>query len=274
MQLVLGCHPSLPFAFTNGPTEPTPPPLRGLPVPPRLATQQLHQGYQQFAALITYWLRRAHLSGAQLPMIAAWALGEQGWLDSSKVSRIRNSRLTRGCSLQNLMAFGAANEAIWLWQTRGKEACWERHGPHTIWGIKDIWMDGAAWLHVPDQPTLPLEFADFAEVLVGLLDLPYLGAAEVPPDDIGALSSKLRDLLAEPLASHAPNDRARVLLDAYPSRDANRQSRLIGLVLAGGILTRGELESELFALAEVLRTLRGLPEGSYGPSELTRELAG
>ncbi len=36
--------------------------------------------------------------------------------------------------------------------------------------------------------------------------------------------------------------------------------------------SKAELEKELFFLAETARSLRGLPEGEYGPAELHAEL--
>ena len=207
--------------------------------------------------------------------IACWGLGEKSWLDSAVISRIENGRQARGCSLKNLLAFEVANLAIHLWQTQGKEACWERFGPHTVWGVRDQWLDEAIWLPVPDQPQEPMEFADFAEVLIGRLQVPYLGTVALGDGDAEAMSARLSDLLNAAIAAQglSPREAMRELLASYPTKDPDRQSRLMAVALGTGELTREELEAELYALAETLRALRELPPGSYGPGELARELS-
>jgi hypothetical protein len=196
-------------------------------------------------------------------------------LHSPIISRIENDRLSRGCSLKQLLAFGAANGAIWSWQTEGVKAAWARYGPHTDWAVKSEWLDDAIWLPVPDDQTHPLEFADLAEVLVGRLELPYLGAVSLGHADAEAMSGRLSDLLNAAIATQAlpPREGLAALMAAYPTRDPNRQSRLMALLMGSGRLSRDELESELYAMAETLRVLRDLPAGSYGPGDLAAELS-
>ena len=243
--------------------------------PQRLASQQLVQGHLTFGALISYWRGRSRLSGNQMTAIASWGLGERSWLDSAVISRIENGRQARGCSLKNLLAFDAANAAIHLWQTKGAQACWGRYGPHTVWGVRDEWLSEAIWLPVPDQPQHPLEFSDFAEVLVGRTELPYLGTVSLGDGDAEAMSNRLSDLLNGLLTSSGlgPREGLKALLLAYPTKDPDRQSRLMALVMGNGELSRDELEAELYALAETVRALRDLNPGSYGPGDLARELS-
>jgi len=274
MKLTIGSHPDVPHPFSNGPEEPTPSP-RGLPASPRLASQQLVQGYLTFGALVSYWRGRSSLSGSQMAAIAAWGLGERGWLDSGRISRIENARQARGCSLKELLAFDAANQAIWTWQVQGQQAAWARFGPHTVWGLRDEWLSESIWLPAPDQPAEALEFADFAEVLVGRLELPYLGSVALGDADADTMSARLSDLLNGLLTASGlgPREGLKTLLAAYPTRDADRQSRLMAVVMGSGTLAREELEAELYALAETIRQLRDLGPGAYGPGDLARELS-
>jgi hypothetical protein len=274
MKLTVGTHPDIPFPFSNGPEDPTPPPM-GLSEAPRLADQQLLSGFMAMGALVSYWRGRSALSGSQLSAIAAWGLGQNGWLDSSIVSRIENARQSRGCSLKNLLAFDAANQAIWTWQIQGQQAAWGRFGPHTVWGLRDQWLQDAIWLPVADEPEHPLEFEDFAAVLVGRSELPYLGTVSLGQGDAAAMSERLSDLLNALLTATnlGPREALKALLTAYPTKDPDRQSRLMALVMGSGSLSRDELEAELYALAEAIRSLRDLAPGGYGPGDLARELS-
>jgi hypothetical protein len=247
----------------------------GLPEAPRLMDQQLVSGFMAMGALVSYWRGRSELSGSQLSAIAAYGLGQSGWLDSSMVSRIENARQARGCSLKNLLAFDAANQVIHAWQTEGQQAVWARWGPHTVWGVREQWLQEAIWLPVADQPQHPLEFEDFAAVLVGRSELPYLGTVSLGQGDSQAMSDRLSDLLNALLTSTGlgPREALKALLTAYPTKDPDRQSRLMALVMGSGSLSRDELEAELYALAEAIRSLRDLSPGGYGPGDLARELS-
>lgn len=239
-------------------------------------TQQLVEGHLTFGALISYWRGRSRLSGNQMVAIANWGIGEKSWLDSAVISRIENGRQARGCSMKNLLAFDRINDIIHTWQTKGKEACWDRFGLHTVWEVRDSWLEDAIWLQVPDQPEHPMEFADFAEVLVGKLPVPYLGTVALGDADAKRMSAKLSDLLNAAMKAQGPTDlreATRQLLMSYPAKDADRQSRLMALVLGQGELTREELQAEVYPLAETLRVLRKLPPGGYGPADLAAELS-
>lgn len=238
-------------------------------------SQQLVQGYMTFGALIRYWRGRSRLSGAQLEAIADWGLGERGWLNTGVLSRIERATQTRGCGLKHLLAFDAANAAIHTWQVRGRQEAWARFGPHTVWGVRDEWLDEAIWLPAPDHPDEAMEFADFAEVLVGRMEVPYLGNVVLRDGDAEAMSSRLSDLLNEAIGDRglSPRQAMKTLLAAYPTKDSDRQSRLIALVMGSGGLSRDELEAELYAVSEALRDLRGLTPGSYGPGDLAAELS-
>ena len=244
-------------------------------LPPRRMAQQLVQGHLTFGALISYWRGRSRLSGNQLVAIANWGLGEKSWLDSAVISRIENGRQARGCSMKNLLAFDAANQVINLWQTDGKEACWDRFGLHTVWGVSDQWIEEAIWLPVPKEPEHAMEFADFAEVLVGLMAVPYLGTVVLGDVDAEVMSGRLSDLLNAAITAQglSPREAMKELLKSYPTKDPDRQSRLMAVSLGQGEFTREELESELYALSEAIRALRELPPGSYGPGELAAELS-
>ena len=128
---------------------------------------------------------------------------------------------------------------------------------------------------VADQPQLPLEFADFAEVLVGRTELPYLGIATLGQGNSQEMSDRLSDLLNALLTATGlgPREALKALLTAYPTKDPDRQSRLMALVMGSGQLSRDELEAELYALAEAIRSLRDLSPGGYGPGDLARELS-
>jgi hypothetical protein len=64
----------------------------------------------------------------------------------------------------------------------------------------------------------------------------------------------------------------RQLLAAYPAADEARRERFQSVILGQVRLTRDELQSELLAIAEAVRVMRGLPLGRYGPAELLAEL--
>jgi hypothetical protein len=242
--------------------------------PSRIDTQ-LQRGVSAIGAVLTYWMGRSGHDGGQLVRLASWALGEDGCLDTGQISRIRNARLARGCNLKNLLAFDAVNVALWTWQIKGQQAAWERYGPHTPHGIRELWLDDGHWLPVPEDTTEPLQFPDFADILAGRLELPYIGGVALVSGDAQVVSEALSDLLNADLQATGlpPREGLRKLLEAYPIQDADRRSRLMALVVGTGIMTRDELETELHALSEAIRAVRGLKPGSYGPGHLTEELS-
>lgn len=273
MKITAGAHPDLPMPFSNGP-EPPPEPVRGLAEPLRLATERHDEGRKALAAMVGHWMVRSGLSLEQLSLIAAWGLNERGIMDKSILSRIRTGAKTRGASLPQVDALAAANMAIWLWQVRGKQKAWARLGPHSGWGVKDEWLDSASWLAHPEHPNEPLEFADMAEVMVGYLDLPYVGPAPLSAADSRTASSELPRLLDRLAAERGWGAMAGVrnLIAAYPVGDRGRQQRMRRVIVGEQLLSGDELAGELHAISEMVRQVRQLKPGEYGPRELQAEL--
>ena len=111
-------------------------------------------------------------------------------------------------------------------------------------------------------------------MLVGRLELPYLGNRLLLPGDQRLTAEHLAELLDRTItaAGLSPMEGIRRLLAAYPTSDDDRRDRFRALLLGETQLTRDELQAELLAIAEAVRVLRGLALGSYGPAELTAEL--
>jgi len=240
---------------------------------PLLPSVRHEQGRNAVAGLVNYWLTRSKLSHDQFSAIASWALGERGLIDTTTLSRLPNNRQPRGASYKNLDAFAAANELIWCWQTQGQADCLKLYGTFSGWGVVEDWLADAIWLPRPDDETKPLRFAEFAEVMVGRLVLPYLGDAELSPADVTRMNDALLELL-ERLCVERKLGSIRgpqQLMEAYPATDRARRMRFRALI-GGERLNAGELELELHALAETVRTVRGLKEGEYGAPELMAEL--
>lgn len=272
MKINAGSHPDLPFPFSNGPEDPLPSP-RGLDEPLPLASERHEQGVQRLKDLLNFWLGRSGMAHEQLVAIAAWGAGEPGMIDTTAISRIRNGRQTRGASLRHLDAMAAANRAIWLYHSVGPEGARAELGPHSSWGIKDAWLDAAIWLPHPENESEPLAFPDFASILAGHMELPYLGRSLSPIDAI-RLNDGLAHLLEALIADQGwgPREAITRLLEAYPANDTARRQRLRGLIFGDVRLSKEELEAELFSLAEMIRVVRGLKPGSYGPNQLRQEL--
>jgi hypothetical protein len=274
MKITAGAHPDLPFPFTNGPEPPSSEPVGQLAEPLRLASMRHENGIRQLSAMLNYWLTRSGLAYEQLLAIASWGLNEQGMLDKGTLSRIRKGNRTYGASVRHLDALAAANRAIWLWQVKGQQKAWARLGPHTGWGVKDEWLDTACWLPHPDHPNEPLELGDLAELLVGILDLPYVGPAPLSAKDARTASGELAHLLDRLCAERGWGAMAglRNLMEVYPVGDRGRQQRMRRVITGEQLLSGDELEGELHALAEMIRVARGLKPGEYGPGELQAEL--
>ncbi len=274
MKITAGAHPDLSFPFSNGPEEP-PAPMRGLDEPLKPATARHAHGVASMAALMNYWLDRSKLTHDQLIAIACWGLNEKGSIDPAAISRARNGKQVRGLSWRHVDALAAANEAIWLWQTQGQQKAWAKLGPQTGWGVREEWLNDATWLPHPDHPNEPLAFGDMAELLVGYLDLPYLSVAQLSPGDARRMSDALAHLMEATAADRGwgPREAVRQLLAAYPIEDRARQQRLKDVIVGEASFGREDLETELHALAEMIRVLRGFKAGSYGPAELRRELS-
>jgi hypothetical protein len=259
-----------------------PPPTATVPdsLPPgrQLASRRHLMGRQHLSAVLNFWLGRAGLSHEQLGSIADWAMSEKGWLSSPQLSHLRNGSVVKP-SHKNLDSLGGANEAIWLWQRRGPEVCMRRYGPHSAYRIQDEWLSDAIWLHHPDHQDEALNYADFCDLQAGYLVLPYLGEVNLSPSEAKALSQALAELfdrLAQERMTEGQTMRQALdtVLAGYPSSASrDRREHLRDVILGTADYSRPELEKELFFLAETVRTLRGLPEGEYGPAELHAELS-
>lgn len=239
----------------------------------RPVTQRHEAGLSRFALLLNHWLRQSGLSHEQLARLADWAGGERNLIIHSQVSHLRNRKSPRGPSLKNLEGLAAANEAIWRWQTQGEAAAVARYGPFSIWKLTPDLMETATWLPSPQEEGKPLDLVEMVLVLIDdpEMELPYLTKASLSPTDAQALSGRLCRMLNDLVAGSTPAESLARLLEAYPIKEPHRQDRLRDLLL-GQEWTREELEDELYALAVLVATLRGVAPSSYGPAELHAEL--
>ncbi len=263
---------------------PAPPPPEtptvpdSLPPGRQLSSRRHLLGRQHLSAVLNFWLSRSGLSHDQIGSIANWAMSERGWLSSPQLSHLRNASVVKP-SHRNLDAIGGANEAIWLWQQQGPEVCMRRYGPHSAYRIEDAWLSDAIWLHHPVHTDEALCYADFCDLQAGYLVLPYLGEVNLSPSETKTLNQALADLfdrLAQERLSEGQSLRQAldIVLAAYPSTASrDRREHLRNVIFGIAVYTKAELEKELFMLAETVRTLRGLPEGDYGPAELHAELS-
>ena len=265
----------------DGLQEPTPPETTvpdSLPPGRQLSSRRHLIGRQHLSAVLNFWLNRCGLSHEQLGSIADWAMSEKGWLSSPQLSHLRNGSVVKP-SHRNLDALGGANEAIHLWQQRGPQVCLRRYGPHSAYRIEDQWLNNAIWLHHPVHTDEALCYADFCDLQAGYLTLPYLGEVNLSPSEARNLSQALADLfdrLAQEQMGEGQTMRQALdsVLGAYPSSASpDRRDHLRSVILGTADYSKSELEKELFLLAETVRQLRALPEGSYGPAELHAELS-
>jgi hypothetical protein len=234
------------------------------------AAERTDRGVQALAALMNYWL--APSSHDKLAAILRWGFGESTGLDGGALSRIRNGKQSRGAGLKHLDAFAEANRAIWLWHTAGPAAAIKEFGPHSSWEVKPEWLDEAIWLPRDDDPTQPLDLGDLALLVAGRIELPYLGEPLLSPGKLTKMNQRLPELLDDLAEEQGWKLREAVqrFVDAYPSRDPARLRKLRDLVTGATELTTTELEMELAALAEMIRSIRGVK--SYYPADLQAEL--
>lgn len=205
--------------------------------------------------------------------ICDWAMGEAGLLTNPQISLLRNSKISKP-SYRNLEGLGAVNHAIWLWQTKGQEAAIQAYGPFSTHGIKPEWLDGAVWLQHPEEPDTPLEFADWCELFVGLLELSYIESITVGPTEAKALSATLGDVLNHEISDSGLPFRQALekLLSCYPTQDRTRIERLRLCILGEYNYTAKELEAEAWDLSSMIGLFRGQPEGTVSPMDLYAEL--
>ena len=239
---------------------------------PLTATKRAEQGVQALASLMNFWL--ATSSHDRLAAILRWGFGEPTGLDGGALSRIRNAKQNRGAGLKHLDAIAEANRAIWTWK-RDPEAAIREFGPHSSWGVQAEWLDDICWLPAPaPNDDQPLDLGDLAMLLMYRLELPYLGGQMLSPAKLGRMSERFIELLEREAAARnwGPREAVARFAAAYPSTDPGRQRRLKELVGGLGEISASELEGEMAAFAEMLRAIRGLPAGTYGPAEFQAEL--
>jgi hypothetical protein len=234
------------------------------------ASERTARGVQSLAALMNFWL--APVSHDKLAAILRWGYGEPTGLDGGALSRIRNGKQQRGAGLRHLDAFAEANRALHVWHTAGPEAAIQQFGPHSTWEVREEWLDDAIWLPKPADATSPLDLGDLAMLLMDRLELPYLGPQMLSPAKLVRMSQRLCELLDDEASEQGwgPREATTRFAAAYPSRDPGRQRKLRDLVTGALELTASELELETAALAEMLRSVRGLK--IYTPADLQAEL--
>jgi hypothetical protein len=234
------------------------------------AAARVEHGVQALASLLNHWL--ASSSNDRLSAIFRYAYGESTGLDGGAISRIRNGRQPRGAGLKHLDAMSEANRCIWIWHQLGPEAAIKEFGPHSSWDVQAEWLDDAIWLPSPIDPTQPLDLGELAMLLMGRIELPYLGQHLLAPAKLSRMSERLPELLDDLAAEQGWRMREALtaFIAAYPSRDPSRLRRFRELVTGAKDFTGPELESELAALAQMIATIRQLD--SYTPAELQAEL--
>ncbi|MFZ9952568.1 MAG: hypothetical protein ACO3FA_09790 [Vulcanococcus sp.] len=227
------------------------------------------RGVQQLAALMTYWLAH-NLSQDKLAALVAWAYGESSGFDGGAMSRIKNAKQSRGAGLRHLDALAETNRAIWVWQSQGERAAIQQFGLHSDCGVRPEWINDTIWLPKAGDESKPLDLGDFALLVMGRLELPYLGTT-INASDRRRASDRLSELLDQIARerSWGPREATERFTDAYPPASRVRRARLRELLL-GERLTPAELESELAAMAEMIRQIRGLQ--TFTPAQLKAEL--
>lgn len=238
--------------------------------PAPTASERTARGVASLAALMNYWL--APSSHDKLAAILRWAYGESTGLDGGALSRIRNGKQSRGAGLRHLDAFAEANRALWTWHVAGPEAAIKEFGPHSSWDVKAEWLDDAIWLPKPDDAARPLDLGDLAMLLMDRLELDYLGPQMLSPAKLLQMNQRLSELIEDTASEQGwgPREAVARFAAAYPCRDPSRQRKLRDLVTGQGDLTTAELELEMPALADMIRSVRGLD--SYTPADLQSEL--
>jgi hypothetical protein len=233
------------------------------------AAERTDKGVQSLAALMNYWL--ATSSHDKLAAILRWGYGEPTGLDGGSLSRIRNAKQGRGAGIKHLDAIAEANRAIWMWK-QDPAAAIRAFGPHSSFGVKAEWLDEICWLPAPEpNEDQPLDLGDLAMLLVGRLELPYLGAQLLSPFKLSRMTERFAQLLEDEASDRGwgPRETIQRFQAAYPSTDPGRQNRLKELLM-GGDIQGTELELELAAFAEMLRSIRGID--SFTPADLQQEL--
>jgi hypothetical protein len=231
---------------------------------------RMERGVQQLAAAVTYWLAH-NLSQDKMAALLHWAYGEKSGFDGGTFSRIKNAKQSRGAGLRHLDALAETNRAIWTWQTLSEREAIRQFGLYSEHGVRPEWVADTIWLPKPYDETQPLDLGDFANLVMGRLELPYVGGS-LTQSQARRANERLVDLLDDLAAEQGwgPREALREFLASYPAATNNvRQARLKELLM-GEPLGQKELESELAALAEMIRQVRGLE--TFTPAQLQAEL--
>jgi hypothetical protein len=141
--------------------------------PRQSLAQRLEQGDHWLRQALDHWLQRSHRTTRQMAAIASWSVGEVSPLSHSIINRLINRKIKPSFAV--LIAMDQLNNALWLWHTQGSDVAITQLGPPSCWTVDPAWLDEAIWLPMPDKQE-PLTLCNFAEVLAGRLELPYLGA--------------------------------------------------------------------------------------------------
>jgi hypothetical protein len=234
------------------------------------ASERRDRGVQSLATLMNYWLKPPGHS--RLAAIMAWGYGEPTGIDGGILSRIRNGKQARGAGLRHLDVMAQTNRAIWTWHTAGPDAAIREFGPHSSFDVKAEWLDDVKWLPKDSDPSQPLDLGDFANLVVGRLELSYLGEQLLSPSKLQRMNEQLVELLDNMAAERewGPREAIQEFIQAYPSKDPARQRKFRNVITGISEFSPDELELELAALAEMVRTLRRLQ--SYTPADLQKEL--
>lgn len=236
--------------------------------------ERLEQGVTTMAALLNQWIGASGFTHQQLVNVAAWGLGEQGVIDTTIISNLKNAKKPKGPSWRVADALAAANEAIWLWHTQGPSAALAKLGPHSSYGITAKCLDDAVWMPAPEDPDQPLRLGHFASIMTGRLELPYLVTIGMTPREARLFSDALARTLNQAIVDSGLGamDGIAWLMRLYPVTEKQRQGRMKRLILGEIRLTHEQLTTEMPAIAAMLREVRGLSPKSYGPAELRDEL--
>ncbi|WP_156796714.1 hypothetical protein [Cyanobium sp. PCC 7001] len=238
-----------------------------------LVTRRHTKGKEHLASVLNWWLGRSGLSIRRLSALADWACGEDGILIHSQVSHLRNGNIKKP-GLTNLDSFYEINVAIYRWQVEGASECHRLYGPHKPFGIDDAWLDDSTWLHHPERHKEPLRFGDWAELAVGLLQLPYVGDLNLSPSEARDLSERLATMLDDLACATGLGIRSGLdaVLAAYPAKDPGRRKKLRAVITGQANYEVDELGIELADIAIAVAALRRKPPKSITASSLHAEL--
>lgn len=240
----------------------------------RLTLARRHaMGRAAMAQAIAYWTTRSGLSYQQFQSLGDWASGEKRLLIGSQLARMRHAGV-RSPHMSVFEGLYLTNQALANWQHDSTEAL-RTYGPLSAYSnLSPEALDGAFFLYRPDAPSEPLTFCDWINLFTGRLELPYIDSVVLNERDTAKLVEELATLVNDVIAELGlgPRDGIARFMDAYPVKDPGRRQRLKELVLFGTGMDPAEMEDEMAAVAETIRSLRNLPPDSFGPTQLYSEL--